>query len=440
MEHSFLILLLYAAGGVLISSLLAIVPALHIYNVVAIFLFTLGALAGIVPQDVLPFFLIGMMSGYVVLNTIPSIFLSAPDESMIFVVLPTQKMVDQGRGYEASVVTGFGSVLGAIFIVAITPLAIHFLPTVKRLLMPHLFWILGAVSVYLLMSEWPKSHDRGKTGWQRFKQAWKGLLAGIATFFAAGILGFIIFTRNPMPPERSFQSLLPVFVGLFAVPWVLMNIFSKRKIPKQHISRSLDMSLSSNIMSMAAGGFGGLLASTFPILTAGVGGLLAGQAVAAKDNRVFVASQGVSKTVYYVGAFLFFLLPGAGLGKGGRVAMMRPFYMPTHPREFFLGLAVLIFAIFLGFMLLFVYTRFMIWLLSKVSFQLLSFITLFILIGIVYGMTGLFGILTCTAATAIGLMPPLFGSRRLNCMGALLFPVTINMAGLGPKLARLMGL
>ena len=188
------------------------------------------------------------------------------------------------------------------------------------------------------------------------------------------------------------------------------------------------------------GGFGGLLAATFPIITAGIGGLLAGQAVASKDNRVFMASMGVSKTVYYVGAFLFFLMPGARLGKGGLVAMMRPFYTPSHPREFYYGLAVMIFAIFIAFLLLMLYTRLMIKLLQKVSFQLVSFITLFILFGIVYGMTGAFGLLTCTAATAIGLLPVLFGSRRANCMGALLLPVSLNMAGLGPKIASFLGL
>ena len=174
MDANFGIILLYATAGVIVASILALIPALHIYNVIAIILFLLGGLSGIVPREILPYFLIGMMSGYVVLNTITSIFLSAPDESMVFVVLPSQKMLDNGRGYEASIVTGFGSVLGAAFMLIMTPFIIKFLPTVRQVLMPQLFWILGAVSLYLLMSEWPKSHDRGKTGWIRFWQAWRG--------------------------------------------------------------------------------------------------------------------------------------------------------------------------------------------------------------------------------------------------------------------------
>jgi hypothetical protein len=38
-----------------------------------------------------------------------------------------------------------------------------------------------------------------------------------------------------------------------------------------------------------------------------------------------------------------------------------------------------------------------------------------------------------------GLIPTLFGSRRMNCLGMLL-PITLNMAGAGPSVARLLGL
>jgi TctA family transporter len=43
-------------------------------------------------------------------------------------------------------------------------------------------------------------------------------------------------------------------------------------------------------------------------------------------------------------------------------------------------------------------------------------------------------------AGGIGLIPVLFGSRRMNCLGVLLIPITLNMAGVGPDIARLLGL
>lgn len=440
MELNFFTAIIFSLLGAIISSVLAIIPALHIYNVIAIILFTFGGLSTIIPAELLPYLFLGMVSGYVVLNTITSVFLSAPDESMVFVVLPGQKMLFNGRGYEAAIITGFGSILGGVFLFLMTPLVVKFLPLIRKVLMPHLYWILAAVSLYMLQGEWPKGTERNPSGWGRFFEAWRHLGAGLLTFFASGLLGFIVMTKNPLPPERSFQGLLPIFVGLFAIPWVLTNIASKKEIPEQHNPKSVDLGLSSAIVATIAGGLGGLLAATFPILTAGIGGLLAGQAVASKDERVFIASQGVSKTVYYVGSFLFFFLPGARLGKGGLVAMLKPFFIPTSPKGFYFALAALLLSLTLSFFLLIAYTKLVIKILKKVSYRTISLFTLFILLGIVYLMTGFYGLFIAAVATAIGLIPVLFGSRRVNCMGALLFPVTINMAGYGGALAKILGL
>ena len=55
---------------------------------------------------------------------------------------------------------------------------------------------------------------------------------------------------------------------------------------------------------------------------------------------------------------------------------------------------------------------------------------------IVVGMTGWGGLLICTVATGIGLIPVLWGSRRTNCMGVLLLPIALNMVGMGSVIAR----
>jgi hypothetical protein len=48
--------------------------------------------------------------------------------------------------------------------------------------------------------------------------------------------------------------------------------------------------------------------------------------------------------------------------------------------------------------------------------------TLVVLVGVVLGFTGWGGLLVAVAATGIGLLPVLWGSRRMNCMGVLLLP------------------
>ena len=41
---------------------------------------------------------------------------------------------------------------------------------------------------------------------------------GYFTFLAAGILGIFIFYRTIIPVNGAYQSLMPLFVGLFAIP------------------------------------------------------------------------------------------------------------------------------------------------------------------------------------------------------------------------------
>ena len=135
------------------------------------------------------------------------------------------------------------------------------------------------------MAEWPKRGERGSTRWMRLWDAWKGLGAGILTFALSGLLGIILFYKSPVPTEIAFQNLLPAFIGLFALPWILENIFSGTEIPPQHIARSVDAPPGAIASGIFSGALGGLFAAFFPVVTGGVGGYLAGHATAQRDDR-----------------------------------------------------------------------------------------------------------------------------------------------------------
>ncbi|MCD6595629.1 tripartite tricarboxylate transporter permease [bacterium] len=440
MDASPLTLITYILIGIGVTTIISLIPSLHIYNVMGLIIIAIMTFGDFIPAAVIPYMFMAMLVTYSVLNTLTAIFLSAPDESMIFVVMPGQKALTLGRAYEISMLTGFGSLLGVLLLVLITPLSFNVLPALRRIMTPHMHWLLGLVTVYILMSEWPKSIERKPPGLSRFFEAWRSLGAGLLTFALSGFLGLIVFNKTMIPIRSSFQSLLPVFVGLFAVPSILLNIISKQKIPKQHIAKSIDVTPSVALRSTIAGGLGGLIAALFPIMTAGMGGLIAGQATAQRDNRIFVMSQGVSKVVYYVGAFLFFFVPGKRMGKGGLVAMVSPLFSIHTIQEYWLALATMVFAGGIAFILLHFLSKWFAKIVHQINYQLISIITLGILLLVVFGMTRWMGLLIMTVSTAIGLLPVLFGSRRLNCLGVLLVPITLNMAGIGPKVAQWLGI
>jgi putative membrane protein len=436
---SIVIDILIGVIGCILSSLMACVPALHVYNLAGFaILFSEVLEKFMMPHQIL-IFMMGLVVGYSILNTIPSIFLGAPDESCVFIVLPSLKYMMEGKGFEGTILTGIGGLLGVSFLVLILPLFSNLVGNIKTLLSPHMYWILSLIIVYMMMSEWPKGGYRGNR-LQKFLDAWSSLFAGMATFLLSGIMGFIIMNKSLTPIKTSFQGIMPAFVGLFAVPWIITNFISKTEIPKQFVSDSVDISPNLLLKGMGSGAFGGMFAAFFPIVTGGIGGLLAGHATAQRDNRLFILSQGVSKVVYYVGAFLLLYLPTVHLSRGGMAAMVKSIHTPYTIADFYGALGIVAISGGIAFLLMIPITKWMIKLIEKIDYRVISKYTLLVVILIVWSMTGWQGLLIMSVSTCIGFIPVMFYSRKMNCMGVLLLPVTLNMAGLGPKIVEFMGL
>ncbi len=374
------------------------------------------------------------------LSVIPSIYLAAPDETSAFIVLPGQKWLLERRGYEAAILTGIGSLCGVIVLVLLSPFLTEVARTLRIILSPHFGWILATVTLFMLMSEWPKGGDRGPTNWARFRAAWSQLAAGLLTFFLSGLLGLILMYRSFAPVPVAFVNLLPAFIGLFAIPMVLTNLIMGTRVPLQHVGGSIDVSPALLLRGTFAGSLGGLFAAFFPVVTGGIGSFLAGHATAQRDERTFIISQGTSKLVYYAGGLLLFFLPGLQLARGGLASMVSTIYTPGTPQLYYTAVAALAVSGAVSFLLLIPYARFSVRFLARLDYRTVNLGTLIVIVALLLLTTGLSGLLIAIPATAIGLIPSFYGTRRMNCLGVLLLPITLNMAGVGPDIARLLGL
>jgi putative membrane protein len=429
--------------GALIGSVFACIPGLHVYNVMALAVIALHlcGVGGSVSPDTLVSFAAGMIVGYSMLNTVPSVLLAAPDESAIFTVLPGQKYLMRGHGYEGAMITAAGGLAGLFLVVfGIGLLGPKLLPLAKAVLHPHYHWILWAVIAFMLMSEWPMEGRLGQAGLAKFRAAWGSLGVGLLTFLMSGFLGFILFYRSPISIDVSFQNLMPAFAGLFTIPSLLLNIVSNVKMPKQRRTFSKDLDAAVLLKGAFAGGLGGGFAAFFPAITGGVGGLLAGHATAWRDDRIFLVSQGTSKLVYYVGGFLLLFVPGLNMTRGGGAWMLRGLYQPHTNHDYYIALAALAFAGAISFLLVSPLARGSMAIISKVGYRRISCVALAAIVALVGGLTGLMGVLVMLVATGIGLLPVLYGARRMNCLGIILLPVACNMSGIGPTVAGWIGL
>ena len=431
-----------AVAGSLLAAALACIPGLHIYNVMgimALLMFRYHSTA-IAPEIIIPVS-ISLVTAYAVISNIPSVLLAAPDESSLFTVLPGQKYFFKGQGLDAISLVGVGSAIGLLLVIlVIAPAANSILPMIYKITQHHTHWIIWCVITFMLMSEWPRGTSVASTQWQRFGYAWKPLLIGLAVFLLSGLLGFIIFFGAPVRPERSFLNLMPAFVGLFTIPWLLLNIIAGSTPPTQKTDSSICISKSSLLHGGLAGLAGGGFAAFFPVVTGGVGGFLAGHALTIRNDKVFLISQGTAKVIYYTGGLLLFFAPRLNMRRGGAAWMISGITTNSGQYEFFIALAAIAISGMMALLLIHPLARLTLTAISYAGFRRISITALLITISIITGITGLSGLLVMLVATGIGLLPPLFGTRRMNALGIILLPIACSMSGIGFSIAHWMKL
>lgn len=439
--------MLACAVGLAVGTVFSLLPGLHVYNIAGLLVMFLTAKEHAIPEAAIAGLMMGMVVAYAFVSTIPAVCLGAPDESAVFVVLPGLRYLMQGRGYEAVVLSGVGGLFAVAAMIVLIPFFLGVLHPVRTLLGPHMFWILAAVLLFLVMSEWPKGTDREKTSFRRWLGGWTNIGAGLLTMVLSSLLGIVLLNTAFLPSEGGFQGMMPVFVGLFAIPMIVGNIVSRVAIPKQQFARTVDLTWGSALRGGGAGVLGGLFAAAFPAITGGIGGLLAGHATAQRDDRSFIVSQGASKVLYYVGGFLLFFLPGRGIWKGGMASMMGLVYSPTRPEEFFLMVGLIAVAGGAAFLLSLGLARVALSIVGRVEYRIIAWATLcfaFVIVGIPFVKGGIGALARAYAVTlvaaAIGMIPAMWGARRLNCMAVLLVPLILQMSGQNTAVLRALGL
>lgn len=428
--------------GVFIAMLASAIPGLHIYNVIALTMLLAFAAADIfaaLHPIVLTGFMLGMVVGFSMLFTVSSQYFQPNDESFRSIMLPHERFLLEGRAHEAVMLGALGSLIAIFIITLFFPLIPSFFALVRLLVQPHGYWLVGMVMFFILMTEWPKDHGVGKTGWQKFWDGWVQLLMGYFTFIVAGILGMFVFYRTIVPVENAFQSLMPLFVGLFAIPSQIMTFMTKVKVPKQHICESVE-SAPHDVMRGAASGFlAGLFAALVPGMTPGPALLCTGHLTVTSGERQFLIGGGVGRVLYYVGALMLFFMPGVFMRRGGAAINISLFFVPETPEQFFLISGIIALTGAVSFLLIGWFSKACAYLVEKIDYNWFSALGCVILIILTIQITHWQGFVLLCVATALGLVPNMWHSRRLNLLAVLMVPVSLNMSGAGPAVARFFG-
>jgi len=334
-----------------------------------------------------------VLGAHLLFQFLPSIFLSIPDDTVVASVLPGHRLALSGRGREAVTVCATSTLAAAGTSVMLLPVSLLVLPAAYAVIEPHLALVLIAAALFLLLSE---------------REGKKAALA-VFVFLLSGLLGIATLRGAINDP------LFPAFSGLFAGSGILLSFTSRTRLPAQKSERAeLDF-----LPYIASGVLFGMLSDLLPGIAAPAQiAVFASALFATDDARKFLSL--VSSIAASHGVFAFASLISIGKARDGALAILngiKPVTASDLPA--LLGVFLLSAGI----------SAFLLMRLSRHANRLAQFDTralnlavLAYLVCAVAITSGGEGLLLFATATAVGLLPPLFGIRRTHVMGLIIVP------------------
>ncbi|HOT76893.1 MAG TPA: hypothetical protein PK467_13980, partial [Candidatus Wallbacteria bacterium] len=223
------------------------------------------------------------------------------------------------------------------------------------------------------------------------------------------------------------------------VPSQIMTFITRVKVPKQHICSSVE-SAPHDVMRGGASGFlAGMFAALVPGMTPGPALLCTGHLTVTSGERQFLIGGGVGRVLYYVGALMLFFMPGVFMRRGGAAINISLFFVPETPEQFFLISGIIALTGAVSFLLIGWFSKLCANLVEKIDYNWFSAVGCALLIVLTIQITHWQGFVLLCVATALGLVPNMWHSRRLNLLAVLMVPVALNMSGAGPAVARFFG-
>jgi putative membrane protein len=388
-----------AVIGILIGIFTGICPGIHVNLVAATLLAVSPFLLTFLEPLSLAVFIISLAVTHSFLDTIPSIYLGAPENENALSVLPGQRMLLQGEGYQAVKITITGTYFGMIFAACLIPIFMFVANKIYPYLKPVMVYLLVLIVAYIILK------DKDKF--------WSFLL-----FLLSGTLGVIVFSI-PMK-----EPLFPLLSGLFGVSGLMISFFENTKIPEQRFEKGIQIEKKELGKAIFGSSIGVFLIQFFPGLGPAQGAVIASQVIREMKDKTYLALVGAMGTMSVVFSLVTFYTLGKAKD-GSIVAISKLAEIDFY--GFLLLVGSMIFAGSVSVFLVLFFAKIFSKLISKVNYRILVVSIIIFIFFMCILINGWLGIVVLITSAAIGLIAPLKGIARSNAMGCLILPVILYM-------------
>ncbi len=387
--------------GVATGIVTGLIPGIHVNLISVLVLSFSGFLLKITEPVTLAVYIISLALTHSFLDSIPSIYLGAPDEAQALNVLPGHRLLQQGEGHNAITYTLLGS-FGCLLIgVLLFPLFIKSMAFIYPLVKNSIGLILIVIITIMILK------DKGK----RVKSA--------TIFFLSGVLGLLVLTALP----QLKQPLFGLLSGLFGVSLLVVSLEQKATVPKQDLSKPLTISNKNVGKALGAATGVGFIAAFLPGFSSSQAAIVATNIVGDIGDEGFLTLVGGINTAnMLISIATVFALSKA---RNGAIVVVKKMIGEVTLGQvvLFLFTAVIVggLAVILALKISKIFAR----LIVKVSYaKVIITILVFITLLTIY-FDGLLGLLILLTATALGIVASSLGVGKNHLMGCLILPVIL---------------
>lgn len=386
--------------GISAGIITGLIPGLHVNLITVIAVGSLAFFSSLSPFLV-AIFIISLALTHSFLDSIPSIYLGAPDPDQVIAVLPGHQMFLEGKGHLAVTYTIVGSLFALLLCILFMPFGIKFLVSVQSFIKPFIGKILLLVVFILLVLS-------------------KKIFLNASFFLVAGLFGLLCFSI----PNQN-QILLPMLSGLFGTSTLLISLSGSNERIKQFFDKVIPLSFETIERNVSRSTIVGILASFLPGFGSSQAAIVASSTMRKKTSVDYLLLVGGINTVNFSFSLITVVL--LSKARNGAIVGVKDLlgFVSFQHLLFFIPILLIVggTATILG-----------LFLSKKVAnvLQLLPyrkvivFVLLFLFI-MVISFSGLRGVLILFTATALGVLASKFGAQKNMLLACLLLPVIIYL-------------
>lgn len=386
--------------GILSGVITGLIPGIHV-NLISVIIISLSPLLLLLTSPlVLAIYIISLALTHTFLDSIPSIYLGAPDEAQALNALPGHRLLQRGEGHNAVVYTIIGSFGCLLLGLLLFPIFIFSMELIYPLVKGAIGYILIVIMAFMILK------DKGK----RTKS--------LALFLIAGCLGLVVFSI----PNLN-QPLFPLLSGLFGFSILLISLLQNSKVPPQDLSKPLTISKKNIVKSVTAASGVGFIAAFLPGFGSSQAAIVATNIVGDIGDEGFLSLVGGINTAnMLISIGTAYVLHKA---RNGAILTVNKLLGEIGLQEVLLFLAVALVVGGIASLLALRISKIFSKLIVKVNYakmiwSIIIFITLLTIL-----FDGFLGLIILSTATAIGILASSWNIGKNHLMGCLILPVIL---------------